>query len=196
MRLKKLLLILALVLPFAMVTATGLAKRSTISEDLVIWELTQIQVMSEGQPVDLREGLFTTEYTIEARAHAKNSDLIPNGVFRLTFSAFSPFEQMDAQKAGYWYIQGTWSITRDNPNLEAMQAKHNSEIIEGTVIAEVPFNPTESLNNWTALARLTMSLVGDGWADGEGTLTFNQDNTGSLFLDLTRWPNIQLETTR
>ncbi|NUM45224.1 MAG: hypothetical protein HUU38_11015 [Anaerolineales bacterium] len=196
MRVKKLILILAVVLPFVMVAANALANKSTLTSDQAIWELSKLEVISEGQVVEMKEGLITSDYILEGQATSKNDAFITEGVFRLTLTAFSPYEAIGAQKPGYWYVQGTWTLTKNNPNLEAMQAKHNSEVVEGTVIAEIPFDPTKVSLNWTGLARLNMSLLGNTWTNGEGTLTFNQDQSASLFLDMMRWPELQLETSK
>lgn len=196
MSIKKLIIITALIIVTVTATATVTAKKPTISEDIAIWELTKITVVEQGQNVDMQEGDFFTNYVIEARAHQKNGNIIPNGVFRMSLSAFSPYQKIGTQSPGYWYVQGSWTITKDNPNLAAMEAKHNSEVIEGSIVAEVPFNPISDWDNWTGLARLTMTLMAGNWANGEGTLTFNKDNSGSLFLDLAHWPDMSKETTQ
>jgi hypothetical protein len=196
MRIKKLILVLALILPFVIVTSTVMGKRPVIIDETAIWELTDIQVIDEGELVALQEGNFTKDVVIEARATASNGRILPSGVFQMTFSAFTPFAEMNQQKPGFWYVQGYWSVTKDNPDREAMRSRHNSEMLEGDILAEVPFDPTADSINWTALARLTMTLMAGNWANGEGTLTMNQDNTGSLFLDLTTWPDMRAEVNR
>ena len=141
MRIKKLILILALVLPFIMVTATVMAKKPTITADTGLWQLSNLTVVNPGQAVEMKEGLFTTGFTLEANAYDKDGDIVPDGKFQLTLSAFSPFEQMGTQKPGYWYVQGIWTLTKNNPDLEAMQAKKNLKTAKGSSVAELPSNP-------------------------------------------------------
>ncbi len=203
MRTKKLIFLLALTLPLV-VLAFAIREQqpepSTAAvpgfvDDFVIWQLDNIEVIDQGEMVNLEEGTFTKDVVIEARATASNGRMLPDGVFQMTFSAFTPFAEMGKQKPGFWYVQGSWTITKDNADLDAMTAQHNSEQFQGDILAEVPFDPAAQLSNWTALARLTTTLVGENWADGEGTLTLHRDNTGSLFLDLTTMPDMRAEVT-
>ncbi len=204
MRIKRLIFLLALALPLA-VLAFALREQPPepsaavvpgFVDDFVIWQLDNIEVIDQGEMVNLVEGNFTKDVVVEARATASNGRMLPNGVFQMTFSTFTPFAEMGKQKPGFWYVQGSWTITKDNANPDAMTAQHNSEQLQGDILAEVPFDPAAQLSNWTALARLTMTLVGENWADGEGTLTLNRDNTGSLFLDLTTMPDMRVEATQ
>ncbi|MEZ4590853.1 MAG: hypothetical protein R3D55_06880 [Chloroflexota bacterium] len=204
MRIKKLIFILALALPIAVLAFAvreqqpepSVAAVPGFVDDFVIWQLDNIEVIDQGEMVNLEEGSFTKDVVIQARASASSGQMLPDGVFQMTFSAFTPVAEMGKQKPGYWYVQGGWTITKDNADPDAMTTKHNSEQLQGDILAEVPFDPVVQLSNWTALARLTMTLVGGNWADGEGTLTLNQDNTGALFLDLTSMPDMRAEVTQ
>lgn len=202
MRVKKLIFLLALALPI-MVLAFAVKEKqpepmaaSGVVDDFVIWQLDNIEVVNPGEEIILQEGNFTKDIVIEARASASNGRMLPDGVFRMTFSAFTPFAEMNKQKPGYWYVQGAWSIVKEDADPDALTSQHNSDQLRGDILAEVPFDPAVQLTNWTALARLTMTLVGGSWANGEGTLTLNRDNTGSLFLDLTTMPDMRAEVTQ
>ncbi|MFZ1400761.1 MAG: hypothetical protein WAS33_27915 [Candidatus Promineifilaceae bacterium] len=206
MQIKKLIFLIALALPIAVLafaiqgqgqqTEPSVTVAPGFVDDFIIWQLDNIEVIDQGETVILDEGRFTKDVVIVANASASSGQMLPDGVFQMTFSAFTPVAEMGKQKPGYWYVQGGWTITKTNADPEAMTTKHNAEQLQGDILAEVPFDPIAQLSNWTALARLTMTLVGGNWADGEGTLTLNRDNTGSLFLDLTAMPDMRAEVTQ
>ena len=105
----------------------------------------------------------------------------------LTLNAFLPKQDMTGQKANWWDVRGTWRITKKDADPETLKVRHNSEVIEGFFEAELEFNPTTDQGDWTAKAWLPMSLAARNWAKGEGTLTFDGNLEGALFLPLEIW---------
>lgn len=186
---RKLLIILILVgLALLLLFNGALAKKSVIEKGMVIWKLTQSTVVDSGTQVDMAEGVFIKGYTIVAKAKAKNTQMVPEGDFRLTFDAFSPYEDMGKQKAGFWYVQGQWTVTAADVDPAELALKHSPYRAEGTVMAELPFDPTTANGNWTGKSVLQMALAAGRWTKGEGTLTFGNNLEGDLFLNLDQWP--------
>lgn len=185
---KKTLLALAvLVLGLALFSASALAKRPVTSEEMVIWDLKSAQIIEAGKAVPMAEGQFITGYVLEAQAKSKSGSVLPNAVFRLTLDAFSPYSDMGRQKAGFWYIQGQWTLAPSAAALEKTNKQHNPEVVTGYVAAELPFNPITSPEPWTGKALAPMAMAAGSWSRGEGSLTFSNGLKGSLFLDLNRW---------
>ena len=186
---KKIPIIVMLVLALAVIllTSSALAKKPVTSPDMVIWELTDTTVVSTGQIVEMKEGLFIQGYQLEAKAKSKGGNIIPNGDFQLTLDAFSPYQDMPGQKAGFWYVSGTWTVTKKNADPANAKLKHNPDAVEGTLVAELPVNPTGGAGGWTGKSAIQMALAAGSWTKGEGTLTFQGDLKGDLFLDLVRW---------
>ena len=192
MRFNKITLFVILLVLLALgVSATALAKKPVTDPEMVIWELTKTDVTAPGEVTEMKEGLFIQGYTLEAEARSKGRNIIPNGVFQLTMDAFSPNEDMPGQPAGFWYVIGTWTITKDNANPANAKLKHNPDIVEGSLTAALPFNPTNGAGGWTGKSTIQMALAAGRWTKGEGTLTFQGDLQGDLFLDLVRWPGAE-----
>ncbi len=188
MKLRKIIFVLVLLLAISVAVGSAFAKKPLTTPDSVIWELTDTKVIQEAQRVEMKEGIYLTGFTIEAKARSKGGNVIPNGVFRLSLNAFSPYEDMGSQKAGFWYIQGAWTVTKKNADPEALKHKHNPEVVEGTLLAELPYNPTTGAGNWTGKAMIQMALTAGNWSRGEGTLSFADNLDGDLFLALEFWP--------
>ena len=185
-------LAIVLVLAFAWTTSTlAKTKSDPVVPEIAIWELTKASVVDPGQTVQTKQGTLTTGYTIVAKAKAKDNKLVPEGEFRLTLSSFSPKKDLPGQKAGRWYVQGTWTITKNNADPDTVKVRHNPDFMKGDLRTELTFDPTTSQENWTAAARLPMSLAAGQWARGEGTYTVNGQFEGDLFLDLGLWPEVQ-----
>ena len=195
MRNKKILALMIGSLLVLLVSASTLAaaplfkKAPSIVEDAVIWELTKTTVVDAGQTYTDGMGTFTQGYTLEAKAKAKGNNVVPEGSFWLTLNAFSPANDIPGQKlkTGLWYVQGTWRITKKDADPEALKVRHNSEVIEGSFMAELEFNPAADQSNWTGVARLPMALAAGQWGRGEGTLTFDKNLEGDLYLPLEIW---------
>lgn len=193
MRNKKLWIIVIGSLLILLVSASTLAaapmfkKAPSIADETVIWELTKTAVVDAGQTNTDGVGTLVQGYTIEGKAKAKHNNVVPEGRFWLSLSAFSPAQDMEGQKAGFWYVRGTWRITKKDADPEALKVRHNSEVIEGSFQAELTFNPATGQGNWTAAAWLPMSLAAGEWSRGGGTLTFDENLEGDLYLPLEIW---------
>jgi len=173
-----------------LVTTVG-AKKTLTNQEMVIWELTKTEVVDPGTLQNASEGYYLTGYTIEGKAKSKGGNVIPDGYFRMTMEVFSPNEDMGSQKAGFWYVTGTWTITKKNADPESLKVKHNPDKAEGMLFAELPFDPSNGVGNWTGKAVLPMALAAGNWSRGEGSLTFGENLEGDLFLPLERWPEVK-----
>jgi len=180
-------LLVLLVSASTLAAAPLFKKAPSIVDEMVVWELTKTTVVDPGQTNVDGMGTFVEGYTIEAKAKAKHNNVVPEGSFWLTLTAFSPANDMPGQKAGLWYVQGKWRITKKDADPEALKVRHNSEVIEGSLKAELDFNPATGQGNWTGVAWVPMSLAAGNWAKGEGTLTFDGNLEGDLFLPLEIW---------
>ena len=188
---KKIMLLLVLVLAVVLVTSSALAKKPITEFDEVIWALTKTEVIEPATLVEMDEGIFMQGLVLEAKAKAKGGNVVPEGYFRLELDAFSPYEDMGSQKAGFWYVNGKWTVTNKDADPEELKVKHNPGLVEGFVIAELPFDPTAGVGGWTGKAVLPMALAAGRWSSGEGSLTFLENMEGDLFLPLERWPELQ-----
>jgi hypothetical protein len=171
-----------------LVSATALALKTPVTQDNIIWELSKTQVIDRGQTISIKQGTLTTGYAIEAKAKAKTGDLLAEGTFRLTLTAFKPKKDMPGQKAGYWYVQGDWTVTKKDADPASVKVRHNPDVVAGAIKAQLTFNPATQRANWTALAVLPMSLASSQWGRGEGSLTLNAAYEGDLYLHLNLWP--------
>ena len=180
-------LLILLVSASTLAAAPMFKKAPSIVDETVIWELTKTTIVDPGQTNTDKSGTFTEGFTLEGKAKAKHNNVVPEGHFWLTLTAFSPAEDMQGQKAGLWYVQGKWRITKKDADPEALKVRHNSEVIEGSLQAELDFNPATGQGNWTGVAGLPMSLAAGKWGRGQGTLTFDENLEGDLYLPLEIW---------
>lgn len=183
-------LLVVLVSASTLAAASGIKKAPSITDETVIWELTEATILDLGQTNTDGMGTLTQGYTIEAKAKTKVKDkynVLPEGNLRLTLSAFSPAQDMPGQKAGFWYVEGKWKLTKKDADPEKLKVRHNSEVIAGSVKAKLDFNPATGQGNWTGVAWVPMSLAAGKWSKGEGTLTLDQNLNGDLFLPLEIW---------
>lgn len=188
-----------LVLGTFLFSANVSAANKPIYNETVIWELSKIKVVDPGQTVIVPAdqsgfpgGVLVTGYTLEAKAKTKSGKLIPDGTFRLTMSVFSPSTDWSTQKAGIWYVQGTWTIVDKNADAAKLKVRHNPYTVRGNIQSELPFNPTEVQGGWSAEASVPMSMAAGQWAKGSnGSLTLNDRQGGDIFLILKLWPGIQ-----
>lgn len=182
---------LILLVSVSVLAASPSIQQAPIVNEIVIWRLADVQVVNKGQTVVIPEGRLTAGYTIEANATSQEGDLVPEGKFQLTLTAFSPRQDMPGQRAGRWYIHGNWTITDVNASEEEANARHSPAIIRGALLADLTFNPATDPGAFTAWTRLPMSPAGGRWRKGEGTFSVNERFEGDLFLTLERWPGNQ-----
>lgn len=189
MRPKKLgLVTILLLLALPLFSASAAAGPALVTDQSMVWGLTETTVLSTGTTVTTPQGTITRNFTFEATVKAKNTSLMSDAILRVTLSAFSPKKDMAGQKAGKWYVQGIWTLTAKNADPVALKARHNPYVAEGLLQAVLGFNPAAVRSNWTAKIVLPMSLLGGRWSRGEGTLTLNPALQGDLFLQFIAWP--------
>jgi len=180
-------------LPALMVLVAGLAgaeKAPGIVTTLVSWQISNASVIDPGRTEIIKQGFFTSGYTVEATA--TGGDPLPQGRFEMVLEAFSPNRDMPGQRAGYWYVKGTWAIVDPNASPEAKKARHSPAVVEGTLLAELPFNPATTPGTLTATIRL-LSLTGGRWNRSSGTFTGNEKFEGTIDVTLDLWPDMKSE---
>ena len=148
-------------------------------------------MINPGEVIETEEGILHRGIVIEAKAKAKDVNQVPEGKFILTMDAFWPYRDLPAQDAGFWYIQGNWSISKKDAPAESLKVRHSPDVLKGHLKAQLTFNPMESNQPWSALATVPVSPALGRWSEGKGSLSFDSTFSGSLFLDLSRWLEIQ-----
>ena len=192
MKYKKLIITLAILL-LLMVTVwgTAFAKKSPISEENVVWEISKPEIINAGETVVMEQGTLVKDFVVQAKAKSKYNNVVPEGTIVMTLSAFLPSRDLPGQEAGVWYVQGEWVITKKNALPESANARHSSDKAHGSMKAELGFNPLSEPNNWSGLAWVPMSPTAGRWSKGEGSISLNGQFEGELMLDLSRLPEIQ-----
>ena len=191
MKIKYALTVILLGLVLVLLVGSAAAKPPVTVNNQVIWELKKAVIVSTGTTQDTPEGVFIQGVVVEAMAKTKSGKTIPEGTFRLSFDLFRPNMDMPGQKAGFWYVVGSWTISKKDAAPESLKARHSPDIVQGSIKAELTFNPLESPGNWSALASLPMSPAAERWSRGKGSLSLNAAFTGDLYLDLEVWPEIR-----
>lgn len=187
---KRLLLILVVAILILTAVTSAIAAKPPIEDDVVVWQLTKARVVDQGRTETVSEGTLITGFIVEAKAKSRHDNLIKDGTFRLELSAFSPRRDMPGQKAGRWYVQGKWVIDA-NGNPASVKERHKQGTAQGSIDADLDFNPTAESRNWTGSAFLPMSTADTRWAKGEGVYSVNAAWDGDLFLELKLWPEAQ-----
>lgn len=168
-----------------------------IRQQSVVWTLDAAEIVSAGvtgvmaASPDFPGGVMTNGYVIQANAISNRPDVAFSGTLQVTLSIFSPAQDYGTQKAGVWYVQGAWKLTREGVNAAAIKTRHNPSVLSGQIKAELPFNPANGVGNWTGLVKLPMSQSAGRWARGAGTLSLNADLNGYLALDANVWPEMR-----
>lgn len=165
------------------------------------WKLNGLHAIERGQLTKLPEGVLLQGHILEADATSDNPTVIAEGKLRLELSVFSPKSSQHGQKKGFWYVRGKWSLI----DARAPQAPAGSRVLPGvlagSVLAELPFNPTETSKAWEARLRLPVSTMVsvDSSLDptqtrhkarGEGELRLNGKAEGSATLSFAMWRKI------
>ena len=147
------------------------------------WQLSQAEVVSEGQLAELEQGTLYTDYAIQAYAVSENNPNFKEGYFQLTLSAFSPRQDMPGQKAGNWYIHGEWTVIDVNAPAGAAEVRHNPHVVKGTLSTELTFNPLAPENQtrqFDAPMQTLVSPAGGQWYRSQGTFSGNAQFEGAL----------------
>lgn len=173
----------------AVCTALPQAVAGQGAEKMFSWQLLDSEVVSPGETLTGSTGILTKGYVVEARAvSAQGSAPVRNGRYTVDMTAFSPQKNLPGQKAGFWYVRGTWTLTDLPADSEQLKAHHNPETIKGIIEAELPFNPLTEGGNFDAQVRMPMALGAAGWASGNGTFTGNERFEGTLNLRIRKTP--------
>jgi hypothetical protein len=148
------------------------------------WELSGATVVESGKTEKIKEGTLISGYTIQAQAAGMRNAPVKNGVFRLTLTAFSPRFDLPGQKAGFWYVQGQWTITDETANPKLRQVRHNPAVIKGTLSAKLTADPRTY--HGPVAAEVRVPRMADGAGRGQGTLQGDELFEGTLSLVLRR----------
>lgn len=187
-------LIIALALLFILmgtIWGTASAKKSPITEEEVIWEISKPEIIDAGETIVMGQGTLVQGFVVQAKAKSRHNNVVPEGTIVMILSAFQPNQDLPGQVAGVWYVQGEWEITKKNALPESANARHSSDKAHGSVKAELAFNPLSEPQSWSGLAWIPMSPAAGRWSKGKGSITLNGQFEGELMLDLSRLPEIQ-----
>ena len=162
---------------------------SPVKPDGFGWKLTQAKVICTGKTADLDEGTLTVGYEIESGAVALDPKCpIQRGVFRISATAFCPKEDMPGQKAGVWYIRGSWTICDTDIGAQGAKTRHNSAVLRGELLCDLTFNPSQAMGNVEAMVRMPMSRAGSIWRRGTAVFRGNEKFEGTIEGVAKRWP--------
>jgi hypothetical protein len=148
------------------------------------WELAGATVVSPGKTFKTKQGVLITGCVIEAAAAGTGRAPLEAGVFRLKFTAFSPYQDMPRQKAGRWYVQGDWTITDEAADPKLVKVRHNPSVVKGSLKACLSFNPLAQSGPVTASVRVPRMAEGAG--RGQGSFQGNELFEGTLQMALRR----------
>jgi hypothetical protein len=148
------------------------------------WELEGATVANPGKVYKTRQGILISGCVIEASASRLGRAPFEVGIFRLNFTAFSPYQDMPRQKAGFWYVQGDWTITDEAADEQLKKVRHSPAVVRGSLKTRLTFNPLEQSGQVTASVRVPRMAEGAG--RGQGTFQGNELFEGTLQLALGR----------
>lgn len=178
------------------IASNAIALNHPIQNTSISWALSEGRVLEVGETVILPNGTMSSGYTLEATAESSDESLLAKGTLRLQLTAFTPKKDSKLQKAGTWYVRGSWSlIDVDAP--EVINPRYTPGAFGGQLQVELPFNPAEGDGDWTAKLRLPQTTLEPLVAEqgrqpmrGNGELYLNQNLDGVMTLDLKLWPRI------
>lgn len=120
------------------------------------WRLTDVKIVNAGSTVKIQEGTLTSGIVIEATAWARSrTEVIQSGRYQLTLSVFAPATDMPGQPAGYWYLQGAWTISDYKADKSTLAVRHNPYTVKGSLSANLAFDPV-SVRGQSALSLTTL----------------------------------------
>lgn len=158
-------------------------KKASAKVKTATWKLGTFEVLSPGAIQALPEGSYTEGYTARATATPEGDTPIGAGVFTVTFGAFAPVKDLPKQPKGFWYVKGSWRLVQNNTRTPAA-ARHSPELMQGTLIAQLPFDPTQGKGAWVASARLPAGVPYGEYRKVDGTLNVDEQQSGRLFLQM------------
>jgi hypothetical protein len=102
-------------------------------------------------------------------------------------SAFSPARDMPGQRAGVWYVRGSFTIADPGASTSVVTARHSARVVRGTLSAETRFDPAVQKGPLKGTVRLPAWLAGASWTSGGGTLAANERLEGRIDLVYDQW---------
>ncbi len=155
------------------------------------WQVTDAKVVSPGTTGRAPDGTLTQGYAVEAVAVATTPGTpVPRGVFQLTVTAFRPLRDLPGQKAGVWYVRGTWSVTDEQASAAELAARHSPAVVRGSLSAELTFDPAVQAGAVEALLTLPLSPDGGRWSRGSGSFSGNERFEGEMRIDAVLLPDV------
>ena len=156
---------------------------ATTRKKVATWQIGPLAVLSPGAVKRLPEGKFTEGYTVTAFARASAAAPFPEGTFTMTLASFTPDKDMPKQPKGFFYVKGAWRLVRTGSKVPA-GARHSPEALQGQVVAKLPVDPTAGKGGWSATLRTPKGATFGTLSDLAGTLTVNEVQEGTLFLQM------------
>jgi hypothetical protein len=157
--------------------------KAAVKDDHVTWQLGPLHVLSPGTKKQLKEGTMTEGYTVTAPAKAMGPASVSDGTFTMTFGAFTPVKDMPKQPKGFWYVRGNWRLVQSGAKAPA-KGRHNSEALQGFLLAQLPFDPTTGKGGYALAAKTPKGNAWGGWKKIEGTINVDEKLEGTLYLKL------------
>ncbi len=189
--------LLVTALLFAAMTCSGVQaetgkKKELITQSEVGWQITNTTVVKASQAVTFRQGVIVDDYIVSGDAAALSTATpIQKGKIRFVVNLFSPIRDMPGQRAGLWYLQGTWTIRADDADPELLKIRHNPYVIEGDIKAELANNPVDQPTaELEAKVYILNSMAAGRWTNGYGAFTGNSTFEGSITLNIDMHPDL------
>jgi|GEM_PF-2199311 len=150
----------------------------------MVWEIGDATLLSEGNATEGSQGLLLLGAEIKATATARSANVpIQEGLLTLNFGLFQPSEDMPGQKAGRWYLVGTWRLENATAPEAVRSVRHNPETLTGQLLADLDVNPLVEPSSFVALLR-TSAYEAAKAAIGTGALILNEKFSGQMELNV------------
>lgn len=172
---------------------SGNAVAGVYKSTAVTWQLTDARVLGSGKSAATEEGTLITDYLVEATATATGESPVKLGQFRLSLTIFSPKKDMPGQKAGLWYLRGSWSITDEKAKMEAKKSRHHEAVVRGQLSSVLEFNPAANPGPIDAQIIIPASSIQGKMRRGGGAFSVDETFTGKLDVVLERWQDTNEE---
>lgn len=179
--------VLAGVLWVVMALLSWAAYAGVFKSTAVTWQLTDARILDRGKTSATGEGTLITDYAVEATATATGDSPVKRGRFRMSLTMFSPKKDMPGQKAGLWYLRGTWTITDEKAELKEKESRHHESVVRGHLSTVMEFNPAARPSPIDAQVTIPASPVQGKMRRGSGAFSVDEKFTGKLDVLLERW---------
>jgi hypothetical protein len=158
-----------------------------VNEELFIWELRDATVVTFPQVMETDQGTVFAGYTIEADATCLDEPApLKHGTFHLNLTIYSPTNNTAREQVGWWYLRGSWSITRAGHVTRKSNLRHGPVFLHGDLNAVLPFNPLTQAG--FVRARIELAMWHGESVRGRGSDTFsgNERFVGAMTMSLNR----------